>query len=436
MSTAVPSRKAAVSSRKRPAVAPVSALPAEPAAGHPTVGGQASLTNRQRFLNACHARPVDYPPVWLMRQAGRALPEYRLLKEKHTFLEMVQTPELAAEVTLQPIRRFNFDAAILFSDILAVAEGLGQRYQFRDEGGIELEFTLDSPADIDRLEVGAVTERLQYVARTLPLIKAALAGRTALIGFAGSPWTLANFMIEGGGIKEYTKAKALFYAEPAVFARLMEKLTAAVTAFLQLQIDAGADAVQIFDSLGGVLSDGNFAAASAQWIQRIIASLKGQTPVIVFGRGVHGNWDDLLGTGARVLGVDWNVRLADVRARLPAHIGVQGNLDPFLLCTTPDIVAAETRRLLRDMGGRPGHIFNLGHGVPPKAKLENIESLVTAVRTYRAEEASLGVPPSGGSPDARTSVGFHEKPPEGGTPDVTAHEKPPEGGTPNLRASP
>jgi uroporphyrinogen decarboxylase len=318
-----------------------------------------------------------------MRQAGRALPEYRALKEKHTFLELVQTPELAAEVTLQPIRRFGFDAAILFCDILVVAEGLGQRYQFREGGGIEMEFLLESAADIDRLEVEAVTERLQYVAKALPLIKTALGGRTALIGFAGSPWTLANFMIEGGGVKEYTKAKALFYSDPPLFTRLLEKLTQAVAGFLQLQIDAGADAVQIFDSLGGVLSDGDFAAASSRWMQQIVGSLKGKAPVIVFSKGTHGNWDDLVATGAQVLGVDWNVRLADVRARLPARVGVQGNLDPFLLSTTPEAVAAGTSRILREMRGRPGHIFNLGHGVPPSAKLENIESLVRAVRSFK-----------------------------------------------------
>jgi uroporphyrinogen decarboxylase len=386
-----------------------------------------ALTNRQRFLNACACRPVDHPPVWLMRQAGRALPEYRALKEKHTFLELVQTPELAAEVTLQPIRRFDFDAAILFCDILVVAEGLGQRYQFRDKGGIEMEFLLNSAADIDRLQVEAVTERLQYVAKALPLIKTALGGRTALIGFAGSPWTLANFMLEGGGVKEYAKAKALFYSDPPLLARLLEKLTKAVAAFLQLQIDAGADAVQIFDSLGGVLSDGDFAAASGRWIRQIVGSLKaptresahvesvsptegtdpsprpsplrkgrggndgsaaaqvgsGQAPVIVFSKGTHGCWDELVATGAQVLGVDWNVRLADVGARLPARVGVQGNLDPFLLSTTPEAVAVETGRILQDMQGRPGHIFNLGHGVPPNAKLENIESLVRAVRSFK-----------------------------------------------------
>jgi uroporphyrinogen decarboxylase len=341
------------------------------------------LTSRQRFLNACCCRPVDYPPVWLMRQAGRALPEYRALKEKHTFLELVQTPELATEVTLQPIRRFGFDAAILFCDILVVAEGLGQPYQFRDRGGIEMEFLLKTAADVDRLEVAAVTQRLQYVAKALPLIKSALKGRTALIGFAGSPWTLANFMVEGGGVKEYTKAKALFYSDPPLFARLLEKLTQAVTNFLQLQIDAGADAIQVFDSLGGVLSDGDFARASGNWIKQIIAGLKGQVPVIVFSKGTHGNWDDLVDTGAQVLGVDWNVRLADVRARLPEGVGVQGNLDPFLLSTTPEAVAAGTGRILREMRGRPGHIFNLGHGVPPNAKLENIGALVDTVRSFK-----------------------------------------------------
>src|SRR5215831_3691513 len=242
----------------------------------------APASNRQRFLDACHCRPVDRPPVWLMRQAGRALPEYRALKEKHTFIELVQTPELAAEVTLQPIRRFGFDAAILFSDILVVAEGLGQPYQFRERGGIEMDFLLGSAADVERLEPQRVNERLAYVAKALPLIRTELGDRTALIGFAGSPWTLANFMIEGGGVKEYTKAKALFYAEPKVFTRLMEKLTEAVGSFLQLQINSGVDAVQIFDSLGGVLSDGCFEAASARWMREIVRSLKSRVPVIVF----------------------------------------------------------------------------------------------------------------------------------------------------------
>jgi uroporphyrinogen decarboxylase len=360
---------------------PTSAAQSGPRSGGNTTASElATLTNRQRFLDACYCRPVGHPPVWLMRQAGRALPEYRALKEKYSFLELVQTPELATEVTLQPIRRFGFDAAILFSDILVVSEGLGQRYEFREGQGIKMEFLLKSQADVDRLEVGAVNERLQYVAKALPLIKGALAGRTALIGFAGSPWTLANFMVEGGGVKEHTKAKALFHSDRPMFRSLLEKLTVAVANFLQLQIDAGAEAVQIFDSLGGGLSDGDFNEASGVWMKEIVGRLKGQVPVIVFAKGAHGNWADLVATGANVLGVDWNVRLADVCGRLPQHVGVQGNLDPFLLATKPETVSAAVKRILGEMGGRPGHIFNLGHGVPPSAKLENIQALVDSVR--------------------------------------------------------
>lgn len=341
------------------------------------------LSNRERFLKACRCEPVDRPPIWLMRQAGRALPEYRALKEKYTFLELVQKPELAAEVTLQPVRRFDFDGAILFSDILVVCEGLGQKYQFRDKGGIEMEFILKDCSDVDRLEPAAVNERLNYVAEALRLIKRDLAGRTALIGFSGSPWTLANFMVEGGGVKEYSKAKALFYSDPGLYGRLMEKLTTAIAGYLRMQIEAGAEVVQIFDSLAGGLSDGQWEAASGCWIREIIRGLEKKVPVIVFAKGTHGNWAELQGIGAQILGVDWNARLSEVRKRLPAQIGVQGNLDPFLLTTTPEATAREAKRILQEMRGLNGHIFNLGHGVPPGAKLECIASLVNTVQEFR-----------------------------------------------------
>jgi uroporphyrinogen decarboxylase len=340
------------------------------------------FNNRDRFLAACACEPLDRPPVWLMRQAGRCLPEYRALKEKHSFVEIVRTPELAAEVTLQPIDRFDFDAAILFSDILVVAEALGQPYHFRDGGGIEMEFALQSAADIDRLDTRGVAGRLEYAAQALALIKTAVGGRTAVLGFAGSPWTLANFMLEGGSAREFKQAKALFYNEPRLFARLMKKLTAAVIAFLHLQIDAGVDAVQIFDSLGGVLAHDAFEAASAFWIREIIEAIIGQVPVIVFSKGTHGAWDTLIGTGADVLGIDWTVSLSELAVTLPHDVGLQGNLDPALLTTTPEIVAAETSRILNAMNGRPGHIFNLGHGVPPSAKIECIETLVETVRNF------------------------------------------------------
>jgi uroporphyrinogen decarboxylase len=341
------------------------------------------LTNRERFLSACHRQPVDRPPVWLMRQAGRCLPEYRAIKEKFSFVQIVQTPELATEVTLQPIRRFGFDAAILFSDILVVPEALGQGYHFHDKGGVEMEFHLSSRADIDRLQVTAIEERLQYVAQALPMIKEALHGETALIGFAGAPWTLANYMLEGSSSKEFTKAKQLFYDDPVLFEYLMEKLTVAVTAFLQLQIDNGVDAIQIFDSQAGALSAGSYEGASGRWIQQIINGLKKQVPVILFAKGATGSRNSLVRSGAQVLGVDWTFNVREVWDHLPKNIGIQGNLDPFLLTTTPEIVAREAGRILNEMRDAPGFIFNLGHGVPPTAKLENIEALVDTVRHFQ-----------------------------------------------------
>ena len=343
----------------------------------------AGPTNRDRFLATCRCQPVDRPPVWLMRQAGRCLPEYRALKEKYSFLQLVQTPELAAEVTLQPIRRFDFDAAILFSDILVVSEALGQNYRFRDQGGIEMDFEINSASDVDRLDATAVEEKLQYVTDALPLIKRALNGRTALIGFAGSPWTLANYMLEGGSSKEFTKAKALFYENPRLFVRLMRKLTDAVTNFLQMQIDSGVDTLQIFDSSGGLLADSLWEQASGRWIRQIVAALKGQVPVTVFSKGANGSWDGLVRTGANVLSVDWTMNLHEVWGLLPNDVGIQGNLDPFLLTTNPRTVASETERLLEQMRDCTGYIFNLGHGVPPNAKLENLEALVDTVKNFK-----------------------------------------------------
>ena len=342
----------------------------------------AVLTKRQRFLNACSCRPVDRPPIWLMRQAGRVLPEYRALKEKHSFLELVRTPQLAAEITVQPIHRFDFDAAILFSDILIVPEALGQAYRFRDAGGIAMEFALDSTNAIEQLDPSVIPEKLHYLKTAAVLAKSAVGNDTALLGFAGSPWTLANFMLEGGSSKDFTRAKALFYSDSRLFGRLMEKLSQAVIKTLELQIDAGVDAIQIFDSLGGLLAGNAFAEASARWMTDIVSALDRRVPVIVFSKGVHGNWAALVKTGAQVLAVDWTIPLSEVRMRLPDELAVQGNLDPFLLTTTPETVEKETRRILEELRGRSGYIFNLGHGVPPTAKLENIARLVETVKTF------------------------------------------------------
>lgn len=341
------------------------------------------MSNRERFLAACRCESVTRPPVWLMRQAGRSLPEYRELKGKYSFLELVRTPELAAEVTLQPIRRFGFDAAVLFSDILVVPEAMGQPYHFRENGGgIEMAFAVNSAAEIRRLSTEGAVERLRYVAEALDLIKPALNGHTALLGFAGSPWTLARYMVEGSSAGKTERAKELFYQEPLLFAELMEKITTVVTEFLLMQIEHGAEAVQIFDSTGDVLADNVFEEASGRWIAQIITALNGKVPVILFSKGVASRLETLVSTGANVLSVDWTHSLASVRDQLPAHVGVQGNLDPFLLTTTPELVAAETTRILREMKGKTGHVFNLGHGVLPNAKLECIQTLVETVRSF------------------------------------------------------
>lgn len=243
-------------------------------------------------------------------------------------------------------------------------------------------FEVGSLEAVKRLDDSGVAERLDYVGAAIRLLKTQLGGKTALIGFAGSPWTLANFMMEGGSSKEYAKARHLFYTDRDLFDRLCEKLTKAVTEFLQMQIEAGVDAIQIFDSLGGLLSAPAFEVASGRWIRRIVASLQGRVPVIVFAKGAHGSLENLLSLNAQVLGMDWTVDLTHLRPRLPATVGIQGNLDPLLLETTPGAVADEAARLLLAMRGH-SHIFNLGHGVPPAAKLECIEALVKTVRSFR-----------------------------------------------------
>ncbi|HET7624226.1 MAG TPA: uroporphyrinogen decarboxylase [Verrucomicrobiae bacterium] len=348
-----------------------------------------TLTNRQRFLNASRCQPVDRPPVWLMRQAGRALPEYRKLKETHTFVELVQNPELAVEVTLQPIRRFGFDAAILFSDILVIPEAMGQAYKFRETGGVVMDFAVQSKADIEKLSVEAVCERLQYVDKALRMLRAELGEKTALIGFSGSPWTLATFMMEGASVPKYGRALALLREDPKTYFALAEKLTLAVTNYLKMQIAAGVDALQLFDSHGGHLTSGEFDEASGRWMREIIAGLRRETvpatpSIIVFSLGTHANWHDLMATGANVIGIDWQTSLEEVCKVIPRNIALQGNLAPVLLSdATPEIVARETQAVLDSMRGRAGHIFNLGHGLTPGAKLENIQAVVDTVRAFK-----------------------------------------------------
>lgn len=343
-----------------------------------------ALTNRQRFINACHCRPNERPPMWLMRQAGRALPEYRKLKETYTFVQLCQTPDLAVEVTLQPIRRFGFDAAILFSDILVIPEAMGQEYHFKETGGVQMDFAITSKADIEKLSIAQVCDKLSYVDKALRILRKELGNETALIGFTGSPWTLATFMMEGASVPKFSRALALFREDPKTYFALAEKLTAAVTAYLKMQIATGVDAVQIFDSHGGHLAATEFQDGSGRWMKQIISNLGGKVPVIQFSLGTHGNWPDLIANGANVLGIDWQTSLAEARQLIPPHIGMQGNLSPTLIVEgTPEVVASETKKILEIMRGRPGHIFNLGHGLTPGAKLENIQALVDTVKAFK-----------------------------------------------------
>ena len=341
------------------------------------------MTSRQRFLAALACEKLDRPPLWVMRQAGRYLPEYRELKAKSSFLEMVRTPALAAEVTLQPLCRFALDAAILFSDILVIPEALGQGYHFRDTGGIGMEFRLETRAQVDALAAAdVVPDRLRYVADTLALLKKELAGSRALLGFGGSPWTLATYMVEGGSSDEFERIKQLFYTERATFDALLEKITAALIAYFKMQIAAGADAIQIFDSWGGIIAGPDYGAASLRWIREVVAALPRDFPIILYAKGTAPHLTDQAFAGVRALSVDWTNDLAIVRRNLPANIAVQGNLDPVLLNTTPDIVRHQTTRLLESMRGTTGHIFNLGHGIMPHAKIECMQALVDTVTRW------------------------------------------------------
>jgi len=358
-----------------------------------TAASEVPLNSRQRFLAACACQPLSRPPIWVMRQAGRYLPEYRALKEKNSFLKMVRTPELALEVTLQPLRRFpGLDAAILFSDILVIPEALGQPYAFRDTGGIAMAHQIDSCAAVEALaSPDVIGEKLSYVFDALRLIRAELdnrdstnpVGQKALLGFGGSPWTLASYMVEGGSSDDFARIKSLFYSDRALFDALLAKLTAALIRYFHLQIEAGADAIQIFDSWGGIIAGPDYEAASLRWIREIIAALPPEFPVILYAKGGTPHLDAQAHSGARVLSIDWTADLAKVRRSLPTHVAVQGNLDPILMQTTPEIVAREASRLLDSMRGLPGHIFNLGHGITPQAKLGCMQALVETVTAYK-----------------------------------------------------
>ena len=352
-------------------------------------------TGNDRFLRALRREPVDRTPVWLMRQAGRYLPEYRATRaEAGSFLQLAMNPELACEVTLQPLRRFPLDAAILFSDILTVPDAMGLGLYFVEGEGPKFERPIHSVEDIERLAVPDMDQELRYVMDAVRLIRRELAGSVPLIGFSGSPWTLACYMIEGGGSANHAKVKAFALNEPAAMHRLLGIITDAVIAYLSAQHVSGAQALQVFDTWGGVLSPAMYREFSLRYLQRIAAELpRGdgdeRAPLILFGKGNDPYLEELAASGAEGVGVDWTVGLGEVARRIGGKVAIQGNLDPVTLYAKPEAIRREVGRALDDYrdgngGSREGHVFNLGHGLSPDMQPEHVGALVDAVHELSA----------------------------------------------------
>ena len=345
------------------------------------------------FLRALLKQPVEYTPIWMMRQAGRYLPEYKATRaQAGSFLDLCKNTELATEVTVQPLERFDLDAAILFSDILTVPDAMGLELYFAEGEGPKFERPLQNEADIAKLEVPDMA-RLQYVFDAVSSIRRTLNGRVPLIGFSGSPFTLACYMVEGGSSKEFRTIKTMMYSRPDLLHKILDTNAQAVTAYLNAQIDAGAQAVQIFDTWGGVLSDAAFEEFSLRYMKQIVSGLKRESegrrvPVILFAKG-GGLWlEKMAEAGADALGLDWTCNIGEARRRVGGKVALQGNFDPFALFGTPEAIRAEAGRILAGYGSGSGHVFNLGHGISQFANPEHAKILVDAVhelsRQYHA----------------------------------------------------
>ena len=347
------------------------------------------MNSRERFLKACKMEALDRPPVWVMRQAGRYLPEYRALKERHSFMEMVKTPEIAAEITLQPMKRFDLDVAIIFSDILVIPEAMGMPYSFRESGGIEMSGRIETAEDVAKLDGDGISEKLQYVGDSLSLSRNQLGTEKALIGFCGSPWTVATYMIEGGSSRDYSRAISMLTEKPELFYSILEKITTSTIDYLKMQINTGIDVVQIFDSWGGALSMDTFWSGSAQYMNEIVKAIGDKIPVIIFSKGSHDKIKDLKKIGGNVYGVDSSISIFQFWDDLGGEFAVQGNLNPDFMSTTPEIVKKETLKILNEFGKRNGLIFNLGHGIKPEGKIECMHALVETVVDFNKDSQSI-----------------------------------------------
>lgn len=334
------------------------------------------------YLRACKRLPVERTPIWVMRQAGRYLPEYRAVRKKADFMTMCKTPELAAEVTLQPIDIIGVDAAIIFSDILVLPEAMGMHLEMHKGRGPVFPDPVRNADDAARLRTIDPTVDLKYVLDAVSLVKRQLAGRVPLIGFCGAPWTLLAYMVEGHGSKNFSRVKKFIYNQPETAHRLLEKIADAAAEYLSAKIEAGANAVQIFDTWGGLLSPDDFVTYSLRYIERLIARLKRKDePVIVFAKGVHYHIEKLADCGADVLGLDWTMDIGKVFKMVGHKVALQGNLDPTALYMPQENIAEQAAKVLAAYGPAPGHIFNLGHGILPDVPPENLKFLVDYVKT-------------------------------------------------------
>ncbi len=345
------------------------------------------MGQKQLFLKACAKEPVERTPVWLMRQAGRYLPEYLEVRHKAgSFLNLCKNPALATEVTMQPIRRFGLDAAIMFSDILVVPEAMGMDLDFLEGEGPVFSSPLRRPRDLKQLQRPKVEKKLGYVYDAIEEMRAALPSSVPLIGFSGSPWTLATYMVEGGTTKKFGKIKAAMYSDPKFLHAILDALADTVIDYLNGQIEHGVQAVQIFDTWGGILSPANYRKFSLSYMTKIVKNLHRtgadgkKVPIILFSKGCGAYTADIAASGCDVVSLDWTADVKKIRRKLGRKVAFQGNMDPAVLYAKKSIVRKEVRRTLRNFGPKPGHIFNLGHGMEPDMNPKRVEFLVQAIR--------------------------------------------------------
>jgi len=343
-----------------------------------------------RLLRALRRQPVDRTPVWLMRQAGRYLPEYRATRQKAgDFMALCRNRELACEVTLQPLARYPLDAAILFSDILTIPDAMGLGLGFAEGRGPFFDHPVRTAAEIRKLGVPDPEDDLGYVMEAVRLIRSELGGKVPLIGFSGSPWTLATYMVEGGSSGDFRHVKGLMFDDPESLSRLLDVLCTSVTEYLKGQCAAGAQVLMVFDTWGGVLDPINFKRFSLAYLERIVQTLKrdlgdASPPVVLFSKGAHLHLESMARTGADALGVDWTIGLDEARERVGNHVALQGNLDPTVLYASPPVIRDQVGRVLNEFGANPGHIFNLGHGLQPHMDPEHVGACVAAVHELSA----------------------------------------------------